>query len=42
MMTGLALSITVYVPGWVQNESVVPPIVSVPPIPIEVGISLIT
>ena len=37
MITGFALSMTVYTPGGVQNDRVVPPIVSVPPIPIDVG-----
>ncbi len=35
--TGLALPITVYVPGCVQNEMVCPLTTSLPPIPIEVG-----
>ena len=37
MTTGLALSSTVYTPGGVKNDSVVPPIVCVPPMPIDVG-----
>ena len=37
MTTGFALSSTVYTPGGVKNESVVPAMVCVPPMPIDVG-----